>query len=298
MHTSAKYFCRRKTSVNQTIYFIMRQANIIFLGIAVALLLASCHPSKPLQEEAKSNIPWEEYTPERKRAIIKQAKYLENLITDENASATTIRKYLLPFMDTCDLAIGGNCIDYEFVLFLRGFCRKLGMELAQREMDTNNNCLLRLLALPCKWSVLDVDSVCTASTSMFRFGKESRYRVGNLFLQATDDSQTATLIVTNYIDTAMNNIQLAFADSVGNVKMLLTPGDGIVDTSQWAADGIIRVVYPLETLLPHLIQDAVMELHYDTPQEHIQMVHLLSLPRLPEISPAEQLKIFHRFVKF
>lgn len=275
----------------------MRQANIIFLGIAVALLLASCHPSKPLQEEAKSNTPWEEYTPERKRAIIKQAKFLENLITDENASVTTIRRYLLPFMDTCDLAIGGNCIDYKFVLFLRGFCRKLGMELAQREMDTNYNCLLRLLALPCKWSVLDVDSVCAASTSMFRFGKESRYRVGNMLLRATDDSQTATLIVTNYIDTAMNNIQLAFADSVGNVKMLLTPGDGIVDSSQ-VDNGIIRVVYPLEMILPHLIQDAVMELRYDTPQEQILMIHLISFPKSPEISPAEQLKIFRRFVKF
>lgn len=275
----------------------MRQANIIFLGIAVALLLASCHPTRPLQEEAKSNHPWEEYTPERQKAIIEQARYVENLITDENASETTIRKYLLPFMDTCDLAIGGKCMEYEFVLFLRGFCRKLGVELAQREKDTNGDCMIRLLILPFKWSVLDVDSVCIASTSMFWF-LECRDRIGDMILQATKESQTATLIVENYVDTAISSIRLTFVDSVGNVTLRLTPDDGIVDTSQWAADGIIRVVYPLETLLPHLIQDAVMELHYDTPQEHIQMVHLLSLPRSPEISPAEQLKIFRRFVKF
>lgn len=247
--------------------------------------LLSCHQAKDLKVGVAC--PRDEYSEERKAAIIEQTDIAADLISDVKTSKEDIVQCLVPLFDTIDMAVC-NSEDFEFVLTLRGFCRWIMPQLFQRGITLPDDCLMKLISIPYKWTVYNTDTSHFAHTSMFRSSSEMWDRMANVCLIETNDIQAALLIVTNYIDTVMTNISLSFIDSTNNKYFFVKAEDGNIDSSN-LDDGIIRIFYPFDIISPHLTHAEVIKLTYDTPDEQVEMVHLLSLPGF---SSAEQLKNF------
>lgn len=256
-----------------------------YLILCLIPFLFSCHQAKDLKVGVAC--PRDEYSEERKAAIIEQTDIAANLISDAKTSKEDIVQCLVPLADTIDMAVC-NSEDFEFVLTLRGFSRWIIPQLFQREITLPDECLMKLFAIPYKWTLYNTDTSHFAHTSMFRSSSEMWDRMANVCLIESTEIQAALLIVTNYTDVTMANIRLSFIDSASNEYFSVKAEDGTIDSSN-LGEGIIRIFYPFDKIYPHLANAEVMKLAYDTPDEQVEMVHILSLPGF---SSAEQLKNF------
>lgn len=103
-------------------------------------------------------------------------------------------------------------------------------------------------------------------------------RFANLVLTKGDDSELATalLIVYNYTDTVIDNLQVTFTNSAGNEMERLAENDTYIDTQD---KGVKRMMIPPYLLMNALVANGTMTIMFDTQQGRLEMVgHRLAEP--------------------
>lgn len=114
-------------------------------------------------------------------------------------------------------------------------------------------------------------------------------RFANLMLTKGDDSELATaqLIVYNYTDTVIDNLQVMFVDSARNVRDRLTEGDTY---SEILDAGVKRMMVPPYLLMNALVNNWTLILAFDTPQGTLDMVGFPHIHFLEQVEDCPRLK--------
>ncbi len=116
-------------------------------------------------------------------------------------------------------------------------------------------------------------------------------RFANLVLTKEDGSElsTAILIVYNYADTVIDNLQVSFTDSEGVIIEQLTEKDTYTDVPD---TGVKRMMLPPYLVMNALANGGTLTISYDTPQGTLEMIgvphvhfkeQIEACPRLKEV---------------
>ena len=130
-----------------------------------------------------------------------------------------------------------------------------------------------LMWIPFLWTVDCHDEVEMMFTTFFRASAESYDRMANVVMAHYDgDKKSAVLIVTNYIDTVINDLSLRFQSSVGRWDEF--PLEEEMKDYSDAESGIIRVMLPADELIQRFKESMAMKVSYKVSNgELVELLH-------------------------
>lgn len=246
----------------------------ILLQILMSVsLMAACGTSE--QNDKDGQI----VTPAKADAFWEQVDSVATILMDSTKTADEICPVLERISDTM-FSIVSTYDSFEFVMEVRGLGRYWTPMFMQDEREIPLSCWEKMLMAPYQWTAINSDSVSMLTTSLFRSSKEMWSRFATLSLCASNDLKKAVLVVTNYADTMIRDIRLSFVDESDKVFKVLSAEDGDIDVSD-REDGIIRLFYELDQVIPALKRTSVLKLSYQAPDETVEMVQLMSFPDYP-----------------
>lgn len=263
------------------------------------ITLASCGSSQKLTQDDNANTRWPDFLRDwaadyeiedaQRLAIIDQIDTLYRLVEDSTSDNELLCSKLCQLQNTISDAIVHDS-SLVFPLMMRATARNFYGKIV------NNP---RLLGLGCECEVLEylwLDGNWYASsrvdfdlmyTTIIGLSWQAPDRFANLVLSREDGNELAMamLIVYNYTDTIINNLQLTITDSEGKLLYRLTEDDTYIDQPDAC---IKRMSLPPYLIMEGLAADGTLTVSYETPHGTLEMIGL------PHVFFKEQIEVCPR----
>lgn len=206
-------------------------------------------------------------------AIIGQIDTLYRLVEDSTSDNELLCSKLCQLQNTISDAIVHDS-SLVFPLMMRATARNIFWKIFNNpwltELDCNCN-VFEYLLIDSRWSTSSREHFDLMYTTILGLSWQAPDRFANLMLGKEDGNElsTALLIVYNYTDTVVDNLQVSFTDSEGNVLQQLTESDVFVDTLD---AGVKWMMLPPYVVMNALASGGTMTISFDTPQGTLEMV--------------------------
>ena len=132
----------------------------------------------------------------------------------------------------------------------------------------------KYLFLPYLWNINRTDSATIVYTSIFRASNEMYDRFTNVLLFSKGNEQRCLFTITNFSDTVIKDVCIAFVDTAGNHKTL-DQHDALFTDYQDAEPSVLRMLFPLDTFLSLLNNATSIDVQYQAKKSEIVMRHYL-----------------------
>ena len=181
---------------------------------------------------------------------------------------------------------------FEFTLMMRATARNFYGKIANNpwlfDLDCECN-ILGYLVADAVWYTSNRKNFDLMYTTIMGLSWQAPERFANLMLSKEDGSElsTALLIVYNYTDAVIDNLQVSFTDSAGNVLQRLTESDVFVDTPD---SGVKQLMLPPYLVMNALAAGGTMTISFDTPQGTLEMVGFPHVHFMEQIEDCPRLK--------
>lgn len=277
----------------------MKKLSFITLLIVT---LASCNtPKESTQDE--NNTRWLVFLREwaadyeiedaQRLVIIDQIDTLYRLVEDSTSDNELLCSKLCQLQNTISDAIVHDS-SLVFPLMMRATARNFYGKIANNPRLLNLGCeceVLEYLLIDSKWYTSSRVNFDLMYTTIMGLSWQTPDCFANLVLTKEDGSElsTAILIVYNYADTVIDNLQVSFTDSEGAIIEQLTEKDTYTDVPD---TGVKRMILPPYLVMNALATGKTLTISYDTPQGTLEMtgfphVHFMeqieTCPRLKEV---------------
>lgn len=226
-------------------------------------------------------------------AIIGQIDTLYRLVEDSTSDSELLCFKLCQLQNSISDAIVYDS-SLVFPLMMRATARNLYGIIYNNPwlLELGCNCeVMEYLLIDSKWYTSSRENFDLMYTTIMGLSWQAPDRFANLVLTKEDGSElsTAILIVYNYADTVIDNLQVSFTDSEGAIIEQLTEKDTYTDVPD---TGVKRMMLPPYLVMNALANGGTLTISYDTPQGTLEMtgfphVHfkeqIEDCPRLKEV---------------
>ena len=224
-------------------------------------------------------------------AIIGQIDTLYRLVEDSTSDNELLCSKLCQLQNTISDAIVHDS-SLVFPLMMRATARNFYGKIANNpwlfDLDCECN-ILGYLVADAVWYTSNRKNFDLMYTTIMGLSWQAPERFANLMLSKEDGSElsTALLIVYNYTDAVIDNLQVSFTDSAGNVLQRLTESDVFVDTPD---SGVKQLMLPPYLVMNALAAGGTMTISFDTPQGTLEMVGFPHVHFMEQIEDCPRLK--------
>lgn len=275
---------------------------IIPLITLCIISLVSCGSSQKAAQE-NGNFRWPDFLRDwaadyeindaQRLAIIGQIDTLYRLVEDNTSDNELLCSKLCRLQNTISDAIVHDS-SLVFPLMMRATARNLNGILYNNPwlLELGCNCeVMEYLLIDSKWYTSSRENFDLMYTTIMGLSWQAPDRFANLVLTKEDGSElsTAILIVYNYADTVIDNLQVSFTDSEGAIIEQLTEKDTYAEVPD---AGVKRMILPPYLVMNALANGGTLTISYDTPLGTLEMtgvphVHfkeqIEDCPRLKEV---------------
>lgn len=275
----------------------MRKIAIVALSMVA---LSACGTSHKTTED-NPNVRWPDFLREwaadyeinepQRQAILDQIDTLYRLVDDSTENSGLLCEKLCQVQTTISDAIVHDS-SLVFPLMMRATTRNIYGKIYNNPWLFNLDCecnILGYLVADAAWYTSSREHFDLMYTSFIGLSWQAPERFANLMLSKEDGNElsTALLIVYNYTDTVVDNLQVSFTDSAGNVFQRLTESDVFVDTPD---AGVKRMMLPPYVVMNALASGGTMTISFDTPQGTLEMVGVPHVHFVEQIEDCPRLK--------
>ena len=224
-------------------------------------------------------------------AIIDQIDTLYRLIEDSTSDRGPLCSKLCHLQNTISDAIVQDS-SLVFPLMMRATARNLYGIIYNNPwlLELGCNCeVMEYLLIDSKWYTSSRENFDLMYTTIMGLSWQAPDRFANLVLTKEDgnDLSTAILIVYNYADTVIDNLQVSFTDSEGAIIEQLTEKDTYADVPD---AGVKRIVLPPYLVMNALATGGTLAISYDTPQGTLEMIGTPHVHFMEQIEACPRLK--------
>ncbi len=265
------------------------------------ITLASCGSSQKATQDDNANTRWPDFLRDwaadyeiddtQRLAIIGQIDTLYRLVEDSTSDSELLCSKLCQLQNTISDAIVHDS-SLVFPLMMRATARNFYGKIANHpwlfDLDCECN-ILGYLVADAVWYTSNRKNFDLMYTTIMGLSWQAPERFANLMLSKEDGSElsTALLIVYNYTDAVIDNLQVSFTDSAGNVLQRLTESDVFVDTPD---SGVKQLMLPPYLVMNALAAGGTMTISFDTPQGTLEMVGFPHVHFMEQIEDCPRLK--------
>lgn len=265
------------------------------------ITLASCGLSQKPTQDDNANTRWPDFLRDwaadyeiddaQRLAIIDQIDTLYRLVEDSTSDNELLCSKLCQLQNTISDAIVHDS-SLVFPLMMRATARSFYGKIANNpwlfDLDCECN-ILGYLVADAVWYTSNRKNFDLMYTTIIGLSWQAPERFANLMLSKEDGSElsTALLIVYNYTDAVIDNLQVSFTDSAGNVLQRLTESDVFVDTPD---AGVKQMMLPPYLVMNALAAGGTMTISFDTPQGTLEMVGFPHVHFMEQIEDCPRLK--------
>lgn len=268
--------------------------------IVCLLLLHACGISHKATEN-KAVVRWPDFLREwaadyeiedaQRLAIIDQIDTLYRLVEDSTSDNELLCSKLCQLQNTISDAIVHDS-SLVFPLMMRATARNLNGILYNNPwlIELGCNCeVMEYLLIDSKWYTSSRENFDLMYTTIMGLSWQAPDRFANLVLTKEDGSElsTAILIVYNYADTVIDNLQVSFTDSEGAIIEQLTEKDTYTDVPD---TGVKRMMLPPYLVMNALANGGTLTISYDTPQGTLEMIGVPHVHFMEQIEACPRLK--------
>ena len=272
----------------------------ILFPLFFAILLTACGTSHKATED-NDVVRWPDFLRDwaadyevkdtQYLAIIDQIDTLYQLVDDSTSDNELLCSKLCQLQNTISDAIVHDS-SLVFPLMMRATARNLYGIIYNNPWLIGLGCdceVMEYLLIDSKWYTSSRVNFDLMYTTIMGLSWQAPERFANLMLSKEDGSElsTALLIVYNYTDAVIDNLQVSFTDSEGNVLQQLTESDVFVDTSD---AGVKRMMLPPYVVMNALASGGTMTISFDTPQGTLEMVGVPHVHFVEQIEDCPRLK--------
>lgn len=265
------------------------------------ITLASCSSSQKPTQDDNANTRWPDFLRDwaayyeindaQRLSIIDQIDTLYRLVEDSTSDNELLCSKLCQLQNTISDAIVHDS-SLVFPLMMRATARNFYGKIANNpwlfDLDCECN-ILGYLVADAVWYTSNRKNFDLMYTTIMGLSWQAPERFANLMLSKEDGSElsTALLIVYNYTDAVIDNLQVSFTDSAGNVLQRLTESDVFVDTPD---AGVKQMMLPPYLVMNALAAGETMTISFDTPQGTLEMVGFPHVHFMEQIEDCPRLK--------
>lgn len=222
-------------------------------------------------------------------AIIGQIDTLYTLVEDSTSDSEQLCSKLCRLQNTISDAIVQDS-SLVFPLMMRATARNFYGKIANNPWLLGLGCeceVLEYLWLDGNWYASSRENYDLMYTTIIGLSWQAHERFANLVLSKEDGNELAMamLIVYNYTDTIINNLQLTITDSEGKLLYRLTEDDTYIDQPDAC---IKRMSLPPYLVMEGLAADGTLTVSYETPHGTLEMIGL------PHVFFKEQIEVCPR----
>ena len=252
----------------------MKKYFVVFFALQLVFVHSGCSKR---QKEIQSNdglTRLESYVFDENRisSIEALCDATEQALFDSTIPSRELNLRMSLLADTLQFAIR-HCQDFEFNLWMRGFVRHLTPTiLFDRRVE--EDLVDKYLFLPYLWNINRSDSATIVYTSIFRASNEMYDRFTNVLLFSKGDEQRCLFTITNFSDTVIKDVCIAFVDTAGNHKTL-DQHDALFTDYLDAEPSVLRMLFPLDTFMSLLNNATSIDVQYQAKKSEIVMRHYL-----------------------
>ncbi len=272
-----------------------------FLLIALCAFIVSACSTSHKATKNNTELRWPDFLREwaagyeinepQRQAILDQIDTLYRLVDDSTENSGLLCEKLCQVQTTISDAIVHDS-SLVFPLMMRATARNIYGKIYNNPWLFNLDCecnILGYLVADAAWYTSSREHFDLMYTSFIGLSWQAPERFANLMLSKEDGNElsTALLIVYNYTDTVVDNLQVSFTDSEGNVFQRLTESDVFVDTPD---AGVKRMMLPPYVVMNALASGGTMTISFDTPQGTLEMVGVPHVLFVEQIEDCPRLK--------
>lgn len=265
------------------------------------ITLASCGSSQKPTQNDNANTRWPDFLREwaadyeiedaQRLAIIDQIDTLYRLVEDSTSDNELLCSKLCQLQNTISDAIVHDS-SLVFPLMMRATARNFYGKIANNPwlLELGCNCeVMEYLLIDSKWYTSSRVNFDLMYTTIMGLSWQAPDRFANLVLTKEDGSElsTAILIVYNYADTIIDNLQVLFTDSEGAIIEQLTEKDTYADVPD---AGVKRMMLPPYLVMNALATGKTLTISYDTPQGTLEMTGFPHVYFMEQIEACPRLK--------
>lgn len=265
------------------------------------ITLASCSSSQKLTQDDNANTRWPDFLRDwaayyeiedaQRLAIIDQIDTLYRLVEDSTSDNEQLCSKLCRLQNTISDAIVHDS-SLVFPLMMRATARNFYGKIANNPWLIGLGCdceVMEYLLIDSKWYTSSRVNFDLMYTTIMGLSWQTPYRFANLVLNKEDGSElsTAFLIVYNYADTVIDNLQVSFTDSEGAIIEQLTEKDTYADVPD---TGVKRMILPPYLVMNALATGKTLTISYDNPQGTLEMTGFPHVYFMEQIEACPRLK--------
>lgn len=265
------------------------------------ITLASCGSSQKLTQDDNANTRWPDFLRDwaadyeindaQRMAIIGQIDTLYRLVEDSTSDNELLCSKLCQLQNTISDAIVHDS-SLVFPLMMRATARNLYGIIYNNPwlLELGCNCeVLEYLLIDSKWYTSSRKNYDLMYTTVMGLSWQAPDRFANMVLTKEDGNElsTAFLIVYNYADTVIDNLQVSFTDSEGAIIEQLTEKDTYTDVPD---TGVKRMMLPPYLVMNALANGGTLTISYDTPQGTLEMIGYPHVHFMEQIEACPRLK--------
>lgn len=272
---------------------------VLLIALAV-IIVSACGTSQKSTQES-GNTRWPDFLREwaadyeiedaQRLAIIDQIDTLYRLVEDSTSDNELLCSKLCQLQNTISDAIVHDS-SLVFPLMMRATARNFYGKIANNPWLIELGCeceVLEYLLIDSKWYTSSKENFDLMYTTIMGLSWQTPNRFSNLVLTKEDGSElsTAILIVYNYADTVIDNLQVSFTDSEGAIIEQLTEKDTYTDVPD---TGVKRMMLPPYLVMNALATGKTLTISYDTPQRTLEMTGFPHVYFMEQIEACPRLK--------
>lgn len=280
----------------------MGTKSVIRLAVAMMYLLgmSACGMQKKATQN-NGEVRWPDFLREwaadyeiedaQRLAIIDQIDTLYRLVEDSTSDNELLCFKLCQLQNTISDAIVYDS-SLVFPLMMRATARNLYGIIYNNPwlLELGCNCeVLEYLLIDSKWYTSSRKNYDLMYTTVMGLSWQAPDRFANMVLTKEDGNElsTAFLIVYNYADTVIDNLQVSFTDSEGAIIEQLTEKDTYAEVPD---AGVKRMMLPPYLVMNALANGGTLTISYDTPQGTLEMIGYPHVHFMEQIKECPRLK--------
>lgn len=257
------------------------------------MLFASCGTTQKATNNNEAPTTWQgvlrmwcetyEINDAQRMAVVDQIISVCDMIDDSTQTQEQLEEPICKLKEIIEHVIETDS-SFEFALIMRATARNIAGQMPH-DARLATDCIFDLMIGDSRWQTFSNDKQDLMYTSLFYNSWQALGRMANIILTKSDDNNLAltTIVVTNHIDTVMDNLRVVFITERDTTAVLTANDDLIVYDNEDGA-GIKTVFISPYILLEALLTTSTITIEYDTPYEHIQMIGF------PQVHFEEQVK--------
>lgn len=270
-----------------------------FIALCI-IILASCSTSHKATENNDA-VRWPDFLRDwaadyeiddaRQVAVIDQIDTLYRLVEDSTSDSELLCTKLCQLQGTISDAIMHDS-SLAFSLMMRATARNFNGVIYRNPWLLERECPCEVFdysLLDAQWYTSSREHFDIMYYTFIGLSWEAPDRFANLMLGKDDGSELtmATLVVYNYADTVIDNLQITFTDKDNVVLERLTENDMYVDLTDV---GIKSVSMPPYLVMSALTAGGTMTVSYSTPHGTLEMVGFPHMFFMEQIEDCPRLK--------